>query len=566
MLSRITLIIISILFLVIIKSCATKGFPMGGPEDRTPPEVIKIFPKADSINVNPSLNKIVIEFSERMNEGTLPNSIFISPPLKYKIKWSAGKEVKLNLQDSLKTDQTYVISIGTNAEDERRNKMKESFQFAFSTGSRIDHGSISGIVYDIKKNETVNLFAYLLNDSLPPDPAKTEPFYVSQSGSGGAYKLGYLKQGLYRMFAAQDQNNNLLIDADYERVGLPYRDVLLDSINIHFSGLDFRMTKNDTISPFMVGARSLNNSYIQIRLSEPVVMSERTQFTIVDSLCGSALDLLGISQNIESDNIIDVFTEKMDTSAYYQIHTTSLEDSSGNIDTSGTVVSFKALLKEDTTKFELVAMLPEDSASAVRPESEIFLEFSNPAEWKSVEDNFILYSEGGDTINGNWEINSVFDAEFYPHEPLKPDSSYHVSLNLGCVKNLWGKAFNKDSICSRYFTIVESRELGEMSGMVQVKDSIAKPVYLNIKYLNKRTPPFKIMLEQPGEFYINCLPDGEYLIDGFVDLDENAKFSFGRLYPFEFAEPFYFLKDTIKVRKRWEKEGVNLILPGGAKK
>ena len=56
--------------------------PGGGPVDKTPPEVIKTFPTPDSTNVK-QLSVISFEFSESMNEGSIANTIFISPPLKF---------------------------------------------------------------------------------------------------------------------------------------------------------------------------------------------------------------------------------------------------------------------------------------------------------------------------------------------------------------------------------------------------------------------------------------------------------------------------------------------------
>ena len=58
-----------------------------------------------------------------------------------------GKKVIMNLNGPLEKDQTYIISINKNLEDEHNVRLKESKQVAFSTGSYIDDGSISGKVY-----------------------------------------------------------------------------------------------------------------------------------------------------------------------------------------------------------------------------------------------------------------------------------------------------------------------------------------------------------------------------------------------------------------------------------
>ena len=122
--SHIFLLLFFLYIFYIINSCAVKGMPgggpvttteglegalpVGGPVDKTPPEVIKTFPTPDSTNVK-QLSVISFEFSESMNEGSIANTIFISPPLKFDAEWQSDDELNVKLLDSLKKNQTYVI-------------------------------------------------------------------------------------------------------------------------------------------------------------------------------------------------------------------------------------------------------------------------------------------------------------------------------------------------------------------------------------------------------------------------------------------------------------------------
>ena len=74
------LVFLSVLFLKI--NCASRGRPGGGPVDTIPPVITGTEPHADSTGIA-ELDEIEIYFSERMNEGSVENSIFISPPLKF---------------------------------------------------------------------------------------------------------------------------------------------------------------------------------------------------------------------------------------------------------------------------------------------------------------------------------------------------------------------------------------------------------------------------------------------------------------------------------------------------
>ncbi len=541
--------------------CATRGNPSGGPLDRTPPYISVIYPDSNATMVS-GLKEISIEFSERMNEATLVNSLFISPPLKYDMKWSGSRKLQLILKDTLKSDQTYVVSIGTDAKDERGNKMRLSAQFAFSSGEKIDQAHISGKVHGLSGKETVSIFGYrLLNDSLDGFNKK-EPDYISQTGENGSYRLNYLAKGIYRVFAVEDQNNNLLIDSDFEKIGIPYRDVVLDSTHLSFKGLDFNMSKNDTIKPFITGVRAIYKHHVQIRLSEAVVTPDLAEITVIDSLSSASLRLLGISQNIESTNILDLFTEPMDSSARYLLSAAVLADSSGNKAFSDKYFPFNAVTREDTMKFRMVLMTPADSAKSVRPEDPVFMEFTTPVDWESVRKYFSLIKLSGDTINGHWKFNSQYDAEFIPETLFETDSSYIAVLNPGGVRNLWGESL-ADSIQSHYFTIISSKELGEISGKVRTAGEDGIPVHLRFEFLKGRNRGYSLKLKEAGDYIMKYLPEGNYLINAYLDMDNSDTYSHGKLFPFEFSEPFIYNSDTVKVRKRWETGDINISIPHG---
>ena len=127
-------------------SCAAIQSPSGGPKDEIPPEVVKITPPDKSINFKGG--KIKITFSEFIEESSIYKSIKVFPkpsnPITISLK---NPNVIIELNDSLIKDQTYIISINRNLIDEHKVKIKQEVQLAFSTGEKIDHGSIKGKVY-----------------------------------------------------------------------------------------------------------------------------------------------------------------------------------------------------------------------------------------------------------------------------------------------------------------------------------------------------------------------------------------------------------------------------------
>ncbi len=541
-------------------SCAMQKAPGGGPIDRTPPEVVFTNPPKDSLHIATDLNQFEIQFSERMTRSSLAGNIFISPPIEFGTHWKGWERLFLDLKEPLHKEQTYVVSIGSEAKDLHNNSMKASYTFAFSTGSVIDQGRISGTVYGRKK-EAVNIFAFLLDDSVAFAPTKERPSYISKSGRGGRYELSYLKLGHYRLLAVSDQNHNLKLDAGFERVGIPYHDVALDSSALFSDFVDFQLTHMDTVAPRLVGVRPINRRRFQVRYSEPLTIMSNN-FVLLDSLTRDTIPVIDFGKNNETPNILDVFTAGLDSGRTYLWQAGELADTAGNVNDTLSAAYFKMKAPADTTTFRLLEFLPKDSSRAVRPEQKIFVKFSLPVDWATLAHSFTLQTESKDLLPGRWEAHDLFSANFVPADPLQPDSAYRAIIRLGGVQDLWG-ATAKDTLLLRYFTTVSARQLGEISGKVILDPDSGQIVKLRLRSLEKKVEPLALTLEKSRKFYFPFLPEGKYLMDGYLDLDKNNKYSAGQLFPFHFSEPFFFAADTIKVRKRWEKSGILFKFPAG---
>ncbi len=552
---------IVIMLTMMLSGCATRGAPGGGPPDKTGPEIVRTFPTADSVLVDTLLGYIEVQFSEPVSEASFKQSLFVSPPLKIEYDWQSAEVVRLLLKDTLLTEQTYVVTIGAGTTDERNNKMKNSFSFAFSTGRKIDQGSIKGKVYDLVENQTAAAFAYLLNDTALIDPTHRKPLYVSQTGNDGSFSLDYLKEGCYRIFAVEDMNNNLLYDMKYERIGIPYRDACIDSLHSSVAFMDFHLNKRDTIPPDLVGARAVNNHTIRLRMSEPVKLPDSAFVSITDSIKGTPLLVFSWYADEKEENNVNVYTQTMDSAAFYRINLFPLIDLNGNINTEPAERVIPASTRQDTTRFRLVELLPADSAKDVHPEEVITLKFSSATNWESVRKSFVLKASRGDTLSGVWRETTAHIANYIPEYGFRTDSSYTAILHAGTVYNLWGEAV-KDSTIRHIFTVISQKELGEISGEVVWSSGRKAPVFLYIRKIGqKESEVISLHLEKPGTFYKDALFPGLYLINAFVDVDSNGMYDYGSLKPFKYAEPFYFSNDTLRVRKRWETGGIRLIIP-----
>ncbi len=554
---RLILTVLTTCSLFMQYGCASRGRPGGGPVDKIPPEIVYTFPQPDSLNID-DLEKIEFHFSERMDEASVVNSIFISPPLDYNLDWSGGEELILELNKELEKDRTYLITIGSGAMDARKNKMKKSFQLAFSTGNNLDEGQVSGQIYGINPEDNFYIYAYQMVNTDSLNPTVNQADFLSQPSDDGTFNMQYLPLNAYRIFVIEDQNKNLVLDANSERVGIPFRDIYLDSTNRQEFDLNFRTTKIDTVPPMLTGARAVYNNKVLIRFSEPVLTPNQIQ--IIDTLNQNVININALAANSENLSQIYAFTEQLVPERGYWVQTDSIEDYNHNVSTSLQRVEFSGSDKIDTTRFELLSITPKDSAINVKYPAQIEIKFSTPVDTLTLKNSFYCFNEQGDTLDGGWLFKDLSDCSFSPRNKFMPDGKYQFGVNLGSIKSLGDEAL-QDSLIHHDFFMISSDEFGSLSGITNLNSEMLEFGYLELfpASRNKESSIFRINAD--NTFITDWLLPGEYQIGGFVDLNNDNYYSHGKLFPFEYSEPVFIKSDTFKVRKRWEFGGLEIIYP-----
>jgi len=539
------------------QGCASRGRPGGGPIDKIPPEIVYTFPQPDSLNVS-QLEKIEFYFSERMDEASVANSIFTSPPVEYNIVWSGGEELSLEITSDLHENRTYLITIGTGAMDARKNKMKESFQLAFSTGAYLDQGQLSGQVYGINVEDNFYIYAYQIDhpDSLNPTISRAD--FLSQPSEDGQFNMQYLPLAGYRVFVIEDQNKNLLLDANYERVGIPFRDLSLDSLKMHESDINFRVTQIDTVDPMLTGARAIYNNKVLLRFSEPIQSPANIQ--IMDTLSLQVLNIESLVSNSENMSQMYAFTEQLEPDRGYRVQARDLRDLKGNQSSSIQGADFSGSDKADTTHFELLSLTPKDSSRNVKYPAKIEVKFSIPIDTLSMHQAFICKIQNGDTINGNWQFQDLMICTFTPDLTFLPDQQYYFDLDQGKVKSLFDSNL-VDSLIQSTFFMIPSDEFGSLSGSTNLEQNQVNDAIIEIIPIGGNSESTVVGISEENTFFAEWLTAGKYKIGGFIDFDKNNTYSFGDLFPFTYSEPVFINQDTIKIRKRWEFGGIQVNFP-----
>lgn len=237
---------------VFVVGCANQIPPSGGDEDKTPPKIINVEPKQNSLLV--SGREILMEFSEFVDRRSFQDAIKIYPVSKEvpELNWS-GKNVSIIFSKDLKIlfpNRTIVVNISNSFRDINGNQLTEPISFAFSTGSVLDSASISGKVYN-QIGKIISVYAYRTINESSFNPTIGFPDYSTQTNADGSYVLNYLAPGNYRLIVLDDDDRNLLYTEGRENFGVLNTDVTL-GINESVTNKNFyisQVNKSNLVSP-----------------------------------------------------------------------------------------------------------------------------------------------------------------------------------------------------------------------------------------------------------------------------------------------------------------------------
>jgi uncharacterized protein (DUF2141 family) len=557
----------TLLLILFFLCCAKEGMPPGGPVDTTPPKVISVSPKPDSTKVDLN-SKIEITFSERVAGKQTEESIFISPfpkkPLNF--GWHKNRLI-ISFTEPLQKDKTYVVTIGTGAQDLRGNHLSESYTFAFSTGTALNYGSISGQVWmkqtsAFQTEPGISIWSYLLSDTVEMDPERDKPDYVTQSDVDGKYIFKNLSVGKYRLLAVEDLNRDLVWDPDNEAMGVSTQDVELASNTDSCKHIDFILALRDTTKPSLLNCQALNKNQVRLDFDESLKAESvlnPNNFKIVSVSTSESLKVNEVYFEENNTQNIFIITSQTFPQEKYDLKVFNVEDELGNfLDTSANTCLFMGSAVSDTFGPKVVSTSPKDGETSVSQDAEIVLVFDEPPNHSSVESSFFLSDTNGFLISGKkrWENPNTFI--FSPDAFLLGRMKYQIKLESGNILDLFGNPMT-DSVLFFSFITLNPDTLGSISGKVDtLGKSISGEIVLTLSQIDKAEKRYQKNLPQPDSFLFENVLPGNYMLAAYVDLNRDGNLTIGNPKPFILSEPFTFFPDTVHVRSRWETKGVEL--------
>lgn len=230
---------------LVLVSCARVGSPIGGDKDSIPPKMIGSNIDTTRINVPRDIKELRIDFDEYISLKDVSKNLIISPPINYTkiIPSSTGnKYLQIQWKDTLQANTTYNFNFGNSVVDLNESNVLPYFNFAFSTGEKLDDLYISGVISDAlgneknaegkEKNLVVGL--YQVKDTMN---YRQKPYYITKADPDGYFELNYLTPGKYQIIGFDDQNSNSIYDIGKENVAFQKEQINLES---SISGLRLR--------------------------------------------------------------------------------------------------------------------------------------------------------------------------------------------------------------------------------------------------------------------------------------------------------------------------------------
>ena len=258
-------------------ACAQVGSPTGGPKDETPPALIKATPPLGATGVVP--NQLILEFDEYVKAGQWRSQLLVSPPIEGAMDLIVrGREVELSWEASLRDSTTYVFQFGKGIADVNEGNPAVQLVHAFSTGPELDTLSLKGEVRDavdgtLEKN--MRVLVYPDDLSLDSIMKGALPQFVGATNDAGAFEVGYLPPGAFRVLVVGDDNSNYVWDAGERAALLPEWAMAGDSNSVQLRAGGTPAPR----APYLSEALRDSIGFVQWRLSEAVQEGDSLSWT-----------------------------------------------------------------------------------------------------------------------------------------------------------------------------------------------------------------------------------------------------------------------------------------------
>ena len=408
------------LIILALSSCARMGNPDGGWYDETPPKVIGATPADNSVGV--TSRKISIFFDEYVKLENAQEKVVVCPPQMEmpEIK-TAGKQIKVELKDSLVPNTTYTIDFSDAITDNNEGNPMGNYTYSFSTGDKIDTLEVSGHVLEAENLEPIKGILVGLYSNQADSAFQKEPMLrVSRTDSRGRFVIRGIAPGDYRIYALMDADGDFRFTQKSEELAFTHdivtpwsrpdvrQDTIwLDSLRIK----DIERVEYTRYMPDDIVLRA----FTEVQTDRYLLKSERKEanrFTLFYSYGGEMPEVRGMDFD-DRDAFIIEKSEHMDTLTYWLRDSTLINRDTLTIALSYMATDTLGVLQPRTDTLSLV--------SRDTYEKRMKREQKKYEEWKKKQDKAEKRGDPFETV--------------MPAEALRP--KYNINPELAPDQNPW---------------------------------------------------------------------------------------------------------------------------------
>ena len=524
---------------LVLVSCARVGSPVGGDKDSIPPSMIGSNIDTTRINVPRDIKKLRIDFDEYITLKDVSKNLIISPPIQYSkiIPSSTGnKYLEIQWKDTLQANTTYNFNFGNSIVDLNESNILPYFNFAFSTGEKLDDLYISGTLSDAlgneknsegkEKNLVVGL--YQVKDTMN---YRKKPYYIGKADLDGYFELNYLTPGKYKIIGFDDENNNSIYDIGKENVAFQKDEIDLQT---SISGLKLKTFPSKKMAKYKEMTASVGGI--------TMIFEGNPEKVIVKTVGEKPADYK-VTHQSRSDSVKIWFDATKEN-----IGATVSENLRFSYD-SGLVQDTMSVFYKKPTKDEMTVSNPYSNKlvpeTDFRFSSNYIINKIQPENWKLEADSIAQ--------NFTARISELDSTQVF----IKSDFVVGKKYQLTVPKNTLSSFYTRSSESVRFdFEVSKAEDFGSFSA--HLKNVPSQKFWIQL--LNeKNEPAYQKYTNQAEVKFINLKP-GSYRLRILVDNNENGVWDSADFANEVSAEDVYFFKKVgdkevmskINVRQMWE--------------
>lgn len=588
-------------------ACANIGSPDGGPYDEAPPRVITSMPGNQATNANKK--KIAIQFNEYIKIENASEKVVVSPPQTEAPNIRAvGKQVRIDLFDSLQPNTTYTIDFADAIVDNNEGNPMGNYTYSFSTGDHIDTMEVSGYVLNASdlepiKGILVGLFEENEDGIVPDSLFRTHHFdRVSRTNGSGRFVIkGVARDRRYRAFALKDVDGDFMFTQKSELIAFDTTlftssckpDIRLDTIwrdsthydsiqPVHYThfypddivlrvfleeGQDRHLLKTQRDLPESFTAfftapsdslpriKGLNFDNDSIFIVEPSEKGDTVTFWITDTtvayadtmtIAFSYLDTDTLHQLVWKTDTLDIVPKTSRAMQLKAIEDKYKEWEKEQKKQAKKIENYKPTPFEGEKRELTVECKP---SGTIDPNQVPIFTFSEP-----------VTPPDSSAVHFKIKVDSLFEDAPFRFEPVEGnprqfklyadwalESAYSLEIDSAAVKGVYGRT---NKLIKQDFRTRKEEEYGTLFIKIVSKDSNVVVQLLNSSDKPVRTERVKengfaeFFYLKPSDYYVRC----------FVDHNGDTEWSTGDYDKAIPAEEVFYFNKAIPVKAQWENQ------------